>query len=199
MGYPTGQWIIPVHGVRWWFDSGSLALDFVYTGDAADPQGATWQTRDRLDDLAIWFQERFPDVDPPSDDREIRDTLTLRDALARLSRSASRGAVLAPAAIDTVNLFAAIPDIPPQLAGGSRQVGRARPRFRQALGTLARGAIVLFSPDVVDRVRECSADECHFLYLDTSRSRNRRWCSMQRCGNRAKVRAHRERTLLDPA
>ncbi|MEQ1734865.1 MAG: CGNR zinc finger domain-containing protein, partial [Rhodoglobus sp.] len=23
------------------------------------------------------------------------------------------------------------------------------------------------------------------------RSNNRRWCSMQRCGNRAKVRAHR--------
>jgi predicted RNA-binding Zn ribbon-like protein len=31
------------------------------------------------------------------------------------------------------------------------------------------------------------------VFFDESRSNNRRWCSMQRCGNRSKVRAHRER------
>jgi predicted RNA-binding Zn ribbon-like protein len=31
------------------------------------------------------------------------------------------------------------------------------------------------------------------VFRDESRTANRRWCSMQRCGNRAKVRAHRAR------
>jgi hypothetical protein len=35
------------------------------------------------------------------------------------------------------------------------------------------------------------------LYLDTTRSGTRRWCSMRRCGNRAKVRAHRARQLRE--
>ncbi|MDI5982688.1 CGNR zinc finger domain-containing protein, partial [Amycolatopsis magusensis] len=33
--------------------------------------------------------------------------------------------------------------------------------------------------------------------LDTSRPGNRRWCSMQRCGNRNKVKAYRERQAQD--
>jgi hypothetical protein len=34
---------------------------------------------------------------------------------------------------------------------------------------------------------------CSLLFVDTSRSGRRRWCSMERCGNRAKVAAHRRR------
>nr|WP_312856528.1 CGNR zinc finger domain-containing protein [Phytoactinopolyspora halotolerans] len=30
--------------------------------------------------------------------------------------------------------------------------------------------------------------------VDTSRPGKRRWCSMQRCGNLAKVRGHRQRS-----
>ena len=29
---PVGQWLTPAEGTRWWFDSGSFALDFAYTG-----------------------------------------------------------------------------------------------------------------------------------------------------------------------
>jgi predicted RNA-binding Zn ribbon-like protein len=34
------------------------------------------------------------------------------------------------------------------------------------------------------------------VFHDESRTNNRRWCSMERCGNRAKVRAHRERAAM---
>ncbi|WP_339514241.1 CGNR zinc finger domain-containing protein [Pseudomonas sp. RL_15y_Pfl2_60] len=36
------------------------------------------------------------------------------------------------------------------------------------------------------QVKECEA--CTWLFIDTSRSRRRRWCSMSTCGNRAKAR-----------
>jgi predicted RNA-binding Zn ribbon-like protein len=40
----------------------------------------------------------------------------------------------------------------------------------------------------------CAADNCYLIYLDTFRPGNRRRCSMDRCGNRAKVRDHRRLT-----
>jgi predicted RNA-binding Zn ribbon-like protein len=192
-------------GLRWWFDSGALALDFAYTGgadvlggvDGAASDGASdaqWRSVDDAEQLGAWLQSRFPEVAATTGEREFRDAEMLRAAIGRLARQASRGETLAPADVDVVNLFAATPDIPPVLAGGGRQAGRTLARPHQALGTVARDAVRLFGPDADGRIRECSADDCGLVYLDTSRSGNRRWCSMQRCGNRAKVRAHRART-----
>jgi len=43
------------------------------------------------------------------------------------------------------------------------------------------------------RVRSCADRRCAWLFLDTSQSRHRRWCSMEGCGNRAKARRHYRR------
>ena len=40
------------------------------------------------------------------------------------------------------------------------------------------------------RIGKCMDDKCGWLFLDTSRNRSRRWCSMKDCGNRAKARRH---------
>lgn len=47
---------------------------------------------------------------------------------------------------------------------------------------LARGGL--------DRIRVCASEKCGMLYLDVSRNRSRRWCSMDRCGSRAKAHAY---------
>ncbi len=41
-----------------------------------------------------------------------------------------------------------------------------------------------------DRVRQCDNPACGWLFLDDSKSGNRRWCAMTACGNRAKARRH---------
>jgi predicted RNA-binding Zn ribbon-like protein len=187
----TGQWRDEADGQRWWFDSGALALDFAHTG-GLDPESGPQPVADPPA-LNEWLVERFPEVAPTAAEREFRDAAALRSAIGRLARQASRGEGLAPDDVDVVNLFAATPDIPPVLPGGGRQAGRSKARPHQALGSIARDAVRLFGPEADGRIRECSADDCDLVYLDTSRSGNRRWCSMQRCGNRAKVRAHRAR------
>jgi predicted RNA-binding Zn ribbon-like protein len=63
----------------------------------------------------------------------------------------------------------------------------------QVLALLARDAVDLFASPLASRIRVCAAPDCGLLYLDQSRTGSRLWCSMQRCGTRAKVRAHRER------
>lgn len=45
----------------------------------------------------------------------------------------------------------------------------------------------------ISRLRECAAHDCGWLFLDQTRNRSRRWCSMSSCGNRAKVQQFRER------
>ena len=42
-------------------------------------------------------------------------------------------------------------------------------------------------------IRECDGDTCGWLFLDTTRNHSRRWCDMRGCGNRAKVRRHRQK------
>jgi predicted RNA-binding Zn ribbon-like protein len=59
----------------------------------------------------------------------------------------------------------------------------------QALSTIARDSIDLFSSPLGDRVRICEADDCGLLFVDTSRPGTRRWCSMEWCGDRAKKSA----------
>ncbi|KQQ06315.1 MULTISPECIES: CGNR zinc finger domain-containing protein [unclassified Rathayibacter] len=182
-----GQWLEEADGRRWWFDSGSLALDFAYTGTM---RGAPGERLDSDAALTAWLRERFEGV---GDAGRLDDALMLRGAVARLLIAAEASDEAPPADIDVVNLFAAMPDIPPSLPGGSRQAGRASAAGRQALSSIARDAVGLLGGEGSGRLRRCDAEDCRMLYLDTSRAGSRRWCSMQRCGNRAKVRAHRSR------
>jgi predicted RNA-binding Zn ribbon-like protein len=52
---------------------------------------------------------------------------------------------------------------------------------------------------MADRVRRCAGNDCLLTFVDTSRPGRRRWCSMERCGNRAKVRAFRNRQQKEEA
>ena len=71
---------------------------------------------------------------------------------------------------------------------GSQAAGLDR-----VLYPILRSAAELLTGDDLDRVAQCGGEDCHWLFLDTSRNRSRRWCDMAECGNRAKVRRFRER------
>lgn len=59
------------------------------------------------------------------------------------------------------------------------------------LWPVVRQAADLLTSQRLDRVGQCPG--CGWLFLDQSRNRSRRWCSMAVCGNRAKARRHYER------
>ena len=48
-----------------------------------------------------------------------------------------------------------------------------------------------FAPGESSLVKRCAATDCGGLFLDTSRTHRRRWCTMASCGNRDKVRRYR--------
>jgi predicted RNA-binding Zn ribbon-like protein len=43
------------------------------------------------------------------------------------------------------------------------------------------------------RIRECPGENCGWLFVDTTKNASRRWCSMDPCGNRDKMRRYRAR------
>lgn len=69
----------------------------------------------------------------------------------------------------------------------------------QMLLPIVHDAADLLTSKELGRVGQCADDRCGWLFLDTSRNRSRRWCSMEDCGNRAKARRHyqRGRTLQE--
>jgi predicted RNA-binding Zn ribbon-like protein len=66
-------------------------------------------------------------------------------------------------------------------------------RLERPLWPLAFSAGDLLTSEERNRVKECAADNCNWLFLDVSRNRSRRWCDMAVCGNRAKARRFSER------
>jgi predicted RNA-binding Zn ribbon-like protein len=66
---------------------------------------------------------------------------------------------------------------------------------------VAGSAAMLLTSDDLGRVRECANEEegCGSLFLDSSKSQSRRWCSMKSCGNRAKSKAFYDRHLRTKA
>ena len=64
--------------------------------------------------------------------------------------------------------------------------------LEQLLWPILRSAEELLFSDRTNRIRECASDDCQRLFLDTSRNRSRLYCSTGGCGNRERVRKHRQ-------
>jgi len=68
-----------------------------------------------------------------------------------------------------------------------------RQTLDRVLWPVARSAAELLSSAQLNRARQCADDRCGWLFLDMSRNRSRRWCSMDECGNRNKARNYYRR------
>ncbi|MFL1380747.1 MULTISPECIES: CGNR zinc finger domain-containing protein [unclassified Nocardiopsis] len=182
----TGQWMDSRDGQRWWFDSGALAFDFAYTGGFDGPP--EWERWHGPADLELWWRERFG-AEVAVDETAYRTARELRRAIARAALAASRDLPLPPDATAVIDRCAAMPDLPPQLGTP------VTPTSDRLLAVVGRDAVAALGRP--ERVRDCSADDCGLVYLDTSRAGSRTWCSMRRCGNRHKVRKLRERRAAE--
>lgn len=62
-----------------------------------------------------------------------------------------------------------------------------------AIGRLLGDVSDLMADGRWGRMKACRADDCRWAFFDGAKNRSRAWCSMESCGNRAKVSAYRER------
>lgn len=197
MAAGTREMITPT-GERWWFDPGSFCLELLLTGGPG-----RYQHREILydpADLAGWLVDSrlaaktaLSTADLQIRPVELRTIKAFRDTLWTVAAAVAHGERPARQALALINRSA---DAPPRpridLASGAR--GWVTPiTGSQVLGAAAREAIDLIGTARSSRLRECAGHNCLLLFVDTSRPGTRRWCSMQRCGNRHKVHAYRAR------
>lgn len=176
------------------FRTGRPALDLVHTG--GEGELAVWEIIGNTDELSRWLGVIL-DVDGV---RATTDDMSpmreLRAAIARVAYGLAARRSPPPSDVAAINALAAVPPLVPALRpDGAREY--VEPTAAAALSTLARDAIDLFSGPFASRIRVCSAADCGLLFVDTSRPGRRRWCSMQRCGNLAKVRDYRRKRAAD--
>jgi predicted RNA-binding Zn ribbon-like protein len=128
----------------------------------------------------------------PADEDDLAAMRELRDTITRMAYGLAVGTLPLRDDVDVLNRAAAAPPLVRALhpEGGTRLVA---PTAAAALATLARDAVDLFGGRYAHRIRVCAAEDCGLLFVDASRPGRRRWCSMERCGNLAKVRGHRAR------
>jgi predicted RNA-binding Zn ribbon-like protein len=192
----------PVFGAPYWYWLGGRpALDFVNT------RRERWR-RDvecllSVEEVVIWLvRARLlpqPMKAPASVLAEARE---LREAIDAGVRAAVARQAPDPAAIGLIDGWLALAGSRPALL--IDQIGRAvlsdRPRAespRRALGMVAYDAARMLGTDTERaRVRICASDTCSARFYDRSPAARRRWCSMSLCGNQAKARRFRARSVV---
>lgn len=61
--------------------------------------------------------------------------------------------------------------------------------LRRPLWLIAESAVRLLTEGDLGRIKQCpGARDCGWLFYDTSKNGRRRWCSMEGCGSRVKMR-----------
>jgi predicted RNA-binding Zn ribbon-like protein len=66
-----------------------------------------------------------------------------------------------------------------------------------AFGRIVAIAFVSAFDGSFDHLKLCADETCRSVFYDRSKNHSGRWCSMSTCGNRAKVRAWRERQRVE--
>ncbi len=129
--------------------------------------------------------------------KERDDLIALRDAVYSTFAPVARQETAPADAVDTLTSLHArgLIDFGYEVTAGA--VSRRWPvgeGHAARVARIATSAIDLLTGPQLDRVRECPG--CGWLFIDASRNRSRRWCSMETCGNRSKARRHQSRARV---
>lgn len=194
----SGRRLNDPKGGSFWFDGGAVCLDFAHTGG----EGAyeVFESLHEPADLGEWLAQPPLAVvlTVPASAGELTSAKALRQAIWEAAHARAARHPLPSDAVATINRAAAAAPLQPKLAADGTTVEWSQPvHVTQALSSLAREMIELLSGPLAERIRECASDNCPLVFVDSSRPNARRWCAMERCGNRHKLRALRARRATD--
>lgn len=187
----------PPSGGRFWFDPGAICMLFALSG--GEGYRSAYERLGSTADLRAWLKESLGIEVERVQARDLREAKQVRAATWDLADATMERRALPRSAVNTINRWASRAPMAPQI-GAKRSREWALPiTARQVLATVARDAVDLFTGPRATRLRQCAGDNCHLVFVDTSRPGRRRWCSMNRCGNRSKVSSFRTRNREEEA
>lgn len=167
-----------------------LVLDYINTLDLR-PYDEALETPAQL---RAWLVEHgLLDEGTRVTGRDLKEAIRVREALRDLlaaQNGLDADVEAATAAIDDASCKA---EYMLRFADGRSRLEATAPGVRGALGRLLSEVSAAMTDGTWSRMKACRAADCRWAFLDTAKNRSRAWCSMESCGNRAKVQAYRER------
>jgi predicted RNA-binding Zn ribbon-like protein len=148
------------------------------------------------EDLKAWLVSR--DLIEPDEQVHTTDlhyAIETREGLRRMLLT-NGGASADESAVETVNRAATRGQLTLRfdVDGGSGLKPVAR-GVDGAIGAILAVAFASMAEGSWTRLKVCPEETCRVAFFDHSKNRSRRWCSMEVCGNRTKVRSYRQRHL----
>lgn len=192
--------------MRFVHDAGLLCLDLVNTnvvlhGAPVDLLTDYDALLDWLDEAGVLDASARGEADEwrsgPDGGEGWRAAVELRGAVRRIADDMIAGRPIADADIARVNRSlaarSAVGEIRRDGDGFRRVTLWTFPTPASLLAPVAESAAELVTALDPGRVGQCDDADCILYFYDTSKNHSRRWCSMERCGNRAKVARHYRR------
>ena len=200
---------------------GRLFLDFINTagGRRSDPSprraipDAVVILRDKLNDyfdLLAWgchtnlvneadLRELTREARRREDEasRVLERAIALREAGYRICRAILAKKPAQVTDLDLLNREIAIARrhevLAPSSDGFLWEWSSVTSELDRMLWPVVRSAAEFLTTGDLTRLHVCGGEDCGWLFEDSSRNRSRQWCTMQDCGNLAKVRRFRTR------
>src|SRR3954464_10803487 len=176
---------------------GHVALDFINTdvvsgGDRSD------DVLRSADEFVAWcvyanVSGASPTMTAPHGARR-EDLLHAARSLRTATRTVIEGIVTGRAAdgralsIVQAAYTRSIAEATPAIRDGRLTWRRTTTSPEALVSELAVEAIALLCDGLTDRIKACPA--CFFVFIDTTKNRRRRWCSMDDCGKEEKIRRY---------
>ena len=126
----------------------------------------------------------------------LEEAIALRGAIHRIGAAVAGGREPQPHDMDQFNAALARAMSHSRLSRDDEGYAWAwdeAPALERPLWPLVRAMADLLASGQLGRLRECQGDRCGWLFIDSSKSGRRRWCTMEDCGNRAKARRYYQR------
>ena len=169
------------------FGLGHVTLDFLATlGGRA---GSRIERLAVPGDLSRWIAEAGIVAAPGARPELLDDARELREAIRRVLECAREDQRPSASDLRLVNRWARSPVAAPQIGPDFACVSVGPDPVTGALAHIARESVEFVTGPDRARLRTCAG--CTLLFVDRSRPGTRRWCSMERCGNRSKTAHYR--------
>ncbi|MBF8184473.1 CGNR zinc finger domain-containing protein [Nonomuraea sp. K274] len=144
-----------------------------------------------VEGFATWLDRHgFPGLEPGELDR--RDAVTFREALRALLREHNGGDPDLPARGAVEHIARGCPLVVDFDESGALRLGPTLSDVRGVFATILAAVSEAAIEGSWQRLKACHAHQCEWAFYDRSRNRTGRWCSMEVCGTRSKMRVYRE-------
>ena len=177
------------------FISGRISLDLAHTGGIRTEQAKAFEQLHEPNDFADWLaRSQLSLTGLTISKNDLAAVYELREAIWCAAHAVQRQVVVAALDRDIINKYAAHSPIIPCIGHHNRLLWTRPISTTAVLSYIARDTIDLLGSEAREKIRECANPACPLLFVDSSRSGKRRWCSMERCGSMAKTTKFRNKT-----